>query len=211
MRIILFPFVLRSVRPTRCTRSTEPRHWGTKCFLPMLLFLLLVLTVFFIPAKALLPIVRWTATTANKCCRIRSVLQLGLSKSSKIPQGCAAHPAQKKKIAMLGCGGYLGAVTFGFLQRAMSLYGTGIGNIRCIGSTSDTAIRLNTILGRHFGLAQADESFIKLTDILSVEQLQKRLQGWEAIIIGADIVVQRRPVTGGTYEKHPNDKTYVTN
>ncbi len=37
------------------------------------------------------------------------------------PKGCAAKPFEKKKIAVFGAGGYLGAVVFGFLQRAASL------------------------------------------------------------------------------------------
>jgi shikimate 5-dehydrogenase len=37
------------------------------------------------------------------------------------PKGCAAKPFDKKKIAVFGAGGYLGAVVFGFLQRAASL------------------------------------------------------------------------------------------
>ena len=35
--------------------------------------------------------------------------------------GCAAKPAQKKKIAVAGVGGYSGACTFGYLQRAAAL------------------------------------------------------------------------------------------
>ena len=37
------------------------------------------------------------------------------------PKGCAATPLEKKKVAVFGAGGYLGAVLFGFLQRAGSL------------------------------------------------------------------------------------------
>ena len=36
-------------------------------------------------------------------------------------EGCAAKPLEKKKIAVFGAGGYLGAVIFGFVQRAASL------------------------------------------------------------------------------------------
>ena len=36
-------------------------------------------------------------------------------------EGCAAKPFEKKKIAVFGAGGYIGAVIFGFLQRAASL------------------------------------------------------------------------------------------
>lgn len=124
------------------------------------------------------------------------------------PQGCAATPFEKKKVAVLGGGGYLGAVTFGFLQRAASLYGTGIGSCRCIGATADTAVRLNGVLGKNFCRAQADESFIKLTDLYSsADMIASRLQGWDALILGSDLFVQERPITGGTYERTPNDKT----
>lgn len=126
--------------------------------------------------------------------------------SVAVPKGSAATPAQKTKIAVLGAGGYLGALTFGYLQRASSLYGTGIGNCRCIGATADTAIRLNRILSKHFCLAVADESFIKLTDLSSVEAIQQRLQGWDAVIFGSDMFLQTRSVTANTYERTPNDK-----
>lgn len=123
-----------------------------------------------------------------------------------MPKGSAATPAAKKKVAVLGGGGYLGAITFGFLQRAASLYGTGVGNCRCIGATSDTAVRMNRILSKNFCLAQADESFIKLTDLSSVESIQNRLEGWDAIIFGSDLFLQTRSVTANTYERTPNDK-----
>jgi hypothetical protein len=112
------------------------------------------------------------------------------------------------QVAVIGGGGYIGALTFGFLQRAGSLYGTGLSpNCRCIGATSATALQLNTILGKNFCLAQADESFIKLTNLESVEAIQKRLEGYDAVILGNEMVVDTRPVTAGTFEKGPNDKT----
>jgi len=123
------------------------------------------------------------------------------------PKGCASRPFEKKNVAVFGAGGYLGAVTFGFVQRAASLYGTGIGKCRCIGATADTAVRLNGVLGKNFCLAQADESFIKLTDLSSVEMIASRLQGWDALVMGTELFVQSRPVTGGSYERTPNDKT----
>ena len=124
-------------------------------------------------------------------------------------KGTAASPLQKKKVAVLGSGGYMGAVTFGFLQRAASLYGTGIGNCRCLGATSDTALRLNRILSKHFCLAVADESYIKLTDLYSsVDMVAQRLDGWNALVLGNDLSFSRRPVTANTFEKTPNDKTW---
>jgi hypothetical protein len=123
-------------------------------------------------------------------------------------QGSAATPLAKKKVAVLGGGGYLGALTFGFLQRSASLHGTGIGAVRCIGATADTAVRMNRILSKHFCLAVADESFIKLTDLLDVDAIAQRLSGWDAIVLGSDLCFQTRSVTSGTYEKTPNDKAY---
>jgi hypothetical protein len=126
------------------------------------------------------------------------------------PKGSAATPYQKKKIAVLGGGGYIGSVVTGFLQRACSLYGTGMGGsmggFRAIGATADTAVRLNRVLGKNFCLAVADENCIKLTDLQSVEALQKSLQGFEAVIWGTDLTFQQRPVTAGTYETTPNCK-----
>jgi hypothetical protein len=122
------------------------------------------------------------------------------------PKGSAATPFQKKKIAVVGGGGYLGSNVFGFLQRACSLYGTGMGSVRCIGATSDTAVRMNRVLGKNFCLAVADEMNIKLTDMQSVDALQQRLEGFEAVIWGTDLSFLERSVTAGTYEKSPNDK-----
>ena len=102
----------------------------------------------------------------------------------------------------------MGAITFGFLQRAGSLYGTGIDrNCRVIGATAQTASGLNSILGKHFVLAQADETFIKLTDMTSPESIQASLEGYDAVIVGSSYAVEPRPVTPGTFETTPNSKT----
>jgi hypothetical protein len=122
------------------------------------------------------------------------------------PKGSAATPFQKKKIAVVGGGGYLGGLVFGFLQRACSLYGTGMGSVRCIGATSDTAVRMNRLLGKNFCLAVADEMNIKLTDLQSVDALQQSLEGFEAVIWGTEVSFLQRSVTAGTYDKSPNQK-----
>ena len=110
---------------------------------------------------------------------------------------------------MIGAGGYMGAMTFGFVQRAGSLYEKGIARqCRCIGATAGTAVALNTQLSSHFILAQADESFIALTNLESVESIAKNLQGYHGVIVGDAMAVQQRPITAGTYETGPNDKTY---
>lgn len=138
-------------------------------------------------------------------------LTIGSSLSTKplrLPRGSAANALQKKKVAILGTGGYLGSLTFGFLQRASSLFGTGIGNVRSIGATADTAVRMNRVLSKNFCLAVADESYIKLTDLQSIEAIEKRLDGWDALILGNDLHLNYRPVTANTYETTPNDKTH---
>ena len=66
------------------------------------------------------------------------------------------------------------------------------------GSTAGTAAALNSQLGKHFILAQADETFIKLTNLESVESIQKSLDGYDAVIVGDSMAVQSRPVTAGT-------------
>jgi len=71
-----------------------------------------------------------------------------------------------------------------------------------------TASTLNTILGKHFVLAQADETFIKLTNMEVVESIQKSLEGYDAVIMGSSMFVEQgRPVTAGTFETSPNSKT----
>eukprot|EP00977_Amphora_coffeiformis_P002035 scaffold381_cov178-Amphora_coffeaeformis.AAC.24 len=123
-------------------------------------------------------------------------------------KGTAAKPLDRKKIAVAGIGGYAGAQTFGFLQRAASLYGTGIGSVRGLGATADSSSRLNRVLSKHFVLAFADENYIKLTNLMeSPEAIAKNLQGWDALILGTDVGLSERTVTAGTFEKTPNDRT----
>jgi hypothetical protein len=127
--------------------------------------------------------------------------------SSRLPRGCAATPTVKRTVAVVSGGGYLGSITFGFLQRAASLFGTGIGKCRAMGATPETAVRLNRVLSKHFGLAFADELLIELVDLTSVDALTKRLKGCDALIFGNEFYVQERPVGAGTFEQSPNDKT----
>ena len=101
----------------------------------------------------------------------------------------------------------MGAMVFGFLQRSSSLYGTGVGSVRCLGATADTAVRLNRVLSKHFCLAVADESLVKLTNFDDVSAIQQRLEGWDALVLGNDWTVTERPCTANTFERGPNDKT----
>ena len=124
-------------------------------------------------------------------------------------KGSASTPLVKRKVAVLGAGGYVGALVVGFLQRAGSLYPTGLSSsVRTVGATADTSWRLNRCLSQQFVLAYADESYVKLTNLSSPDAIQQRLQGWNALILGNALTVQRRPVTLNTYERTPNDQTY---
>lgn len=118
-------------------------------------------------------------------------------------------PVHKTTIGVLGGAGYLGAITYGFLQRSAQLYGTGIGNVKAVGATADTSVRLNQYLGMHFCLAFGDESTIALTDLQSVEAIQSRLKSVDALIMGTSMAIRKRAVVPGTYETSPNDKAYV--
>ena len=116
---------------------------------------------------------------------------------------------EKKSVAVLGGGGYIGALAFGYLQRCMALYPTGISrSCRVIGASAETSIRLNRVLGGKFTLAVADESFIKLTDLTRSTAIQERLDTVDALIIGDAFSLQQRSVTPNTYEKTPNDKAW---
>lgn len=56
-------------------------------------------------------------------------------------------------------------------------------------------------------LLKADESFVKLTDMSSIDSIENRLQGFDAAILATSYALETRPVTGGSYDKTPNDKT----
>jgi hypothetical protein len=136
---------------------------------------------------------------------------LSMSKpSTGVNKGAAAKPYEKQKVAVFGAGGYLGGCVYGFLQRAGSLYGTGISGVgggpRAIVATSAGSVSLNGILSKNFVLAQADESFVKLTDMANIDAVQSRLKNFDAAILATRFTLEPRPVTLGSYEKSPNDK-----
>jgi hypothetical protein len=126
-------------------------------------------------------------------------------------KGAAAKPYEKQKVAVFGAGGYLGGCIYGFLQRAGSLYGTGIAGVgggpRAIVASSAGSVSLNGVLSKNFVLAQADESFVKLTDMTNMDAIQSRLNNFDAAILATRFTLESRPVTLGSYEKSPNDKT----
>ena len=125
-------------------------------------------------------------------------------------RGSAATPLKKQKVAVMGAGGYLGACVFGFLQRASSLYGTGIGGAaspRNLCATFLGSQAMNKVLGKNFCLAYAGEQHVKLTDMTRVDAIAARLDGYSAVVMGTMYRLEQRPITSGTYEKGPNDKT----
>ena len=116
-----------------------------------------------------------------------------------------------EKVAVFGSGGTLGATIYGFLQRASSLYGTGLGGSgspRSICATAAGSENLNRVLGRAFKLAFAGEDSIRLTDMQSVDSIKERIKGIDAVIMGTVYQLEKRPVTANTYGKTPNDKTF---
>lgn len=136
---------------------------------------------------------------------------MSMSTSVK-PKGCAAKPFEKKKVAVMGGGGYLGGTIFGFLQRASTLYGTGIAgptatSPRCICATGAGSMSLNRILSKSFRLAYAGEDLVKLTNMEDVSAIRKQLKWADAVIMGTANQLQTMSVTGNTYETSPNQKT----
>ncbi|KAL7535152.1 hypothetical protein ACHAXR_006306 [Thalassiosira sp. AJA248-18] len=127
------------------------------------------------------------------------------------PKGCAAKPFEKKKVVVFGAGGYLGGIIFGFLQRASNLYGTGISagsSPRAICATNGGAEGLNKVLTPGFKLAYAGEDLIRLVDTSDVDYMKERLKNFDAAILGTTYQLERRPVTGNTYEKNVNSKAF---
>jgi len=138
----------------------------------------------------------------------RNAVKMTSASPLAAPRGSAKVPFDKKKVAVMGAGGYLGGCAFGFLQRCSSLYGSGIGGVRNIGATAYTSDSLNRILGKNFILAYAGEDMVRLTDMTDCKSITQRLQGYYAVIMSTNYYLERRPVTGNTYEGTPNDKTY---
>ena len=124
--------------------------------------------------------------------------------------GSASNPLQKQRVAVFGGGGYLGANVFGFLQRAGSIYGTGMHPPKVIGATKFSAQMLNQVLGNNFKLAFAGEDSIYLTDMSNIDAISSKLvrNNIDAVVIGTQYQLEERPVTANTYEgKNPNAKT----
>lgn len=125
--------------------------------------------------------------------------------------GSSKTPYDKKKIAVFGTGGYWSAILYGFLQRASSIYGTGISSVnsspRAICATSVGSASLNKILSQNFKLAFCGENNIRLTNLQDVENIAVRVKGMEAVVMGTVYQLKQLPVTANSFEKSPNDKT----
>lgn len=124
--------------------------------------------------------------------------------------GSAAKPFEKKRVAVFGAGGYLGATIFGFLQRASSIYGTGLGGSaspRAICATAVGSVSLNKIINQTFKLAYAGEDLVRLTNMQDVEHIKERLKGFDAAVLGTIYTCETRPITLNTYNLTPNQKT----
>ena len=128
----------------------------------------------------------------------------------KKPGSPWARPYEKKQVAICGAGGYLGSMAFGYLQRASDIYGTGLGGYsvpRVLAATSAGTSGINKVLGGSFALAFCGENQMRLTDMTSVDAIAARLKGIHGLVLGTDYYLEKRPVTGGTYEKSVNEKT----
>ena len=127
------------------------------------------------------------------------------------PKGCGSKPNEKKKVVIFGTGGYMGATVFGFIQRASSIYGTGLGGMsspRSICATPSGSDALNKVLLRTFKFAFAGEDMIRLTNMQDISAISQRLKGMNAAVLGTVYQMERKAVALNTYEKTPNDKTF---
>jgi hypothetical protein len=102
-------------------------------------------------------------------------------------------------IAIAGTAGYMGAVTFGFCQRAATQFGTRIQHASAVGSTIETANQLNRVLAKSFLQTYADVENILIANLFSIEDIAGRLRNIDALVLGTDIGVAVRPVTPNTF------------
>jgi hypothetical protein len=150
----------------------------------------------------------FTPTIPHQTQQQSSSSSMMLSMMGGPKKGCGAKPYNKKKIAIFGIGGYMGATIFGFLQRASAIYGTGITSPRAICATPIGSEGLNKILGRSFKLAFAGEDMIRLTNMEQSDAICTSLKGMNGAILGTIYQLEQKSVALNTYEKTPNDKTF---
>ncbi|KAL7512825.1 hypothetical protein ACHAXN_010193 [Cyclotella atomus] len=97
------------------------------------------------------------------------------------------------------------------LIKRLSRYGTGIAggsSPRAIGATRTTSEALNKVLTPCFKLAYAGEDLVRLVDTTNKDYITDRLKSFDAAVLGTVYQLESRTVTGNTYEKTPNDKTF---
>ena len=90
-------------------------------------------------------------------------------------------------------------------------YGTGISggsSPRAIGATRTTSEAINKVLTPCFKLAYAGEDLVRLVNSTDKDYIKERLKSFDAAILGTVYQLEQRTVTGNTYEKTPNDKTF---
>ena len=101
------------------------------------------------------------------------------------PLGTMMSPLDKKRVAVVGAGGDLGALIFGLLQRASALYECGLSTKlapRAVCATSFGSGALNSRLGSAFKLAVATEDKVALTDLGSAESMTRRVTNFDYIV-----------------------------
>mmetsp|Transcript_16113 Transcript_16113/g.25084 ORF Transcript_16113/g.25084 Transcript_16113/m.25084 type:complete len:167 (-) Transcript_16113:560-1060(-) len=136
--------------------------------------------------------------SAGSCDAFTRMSSMSMSSAMPRPRGAAATPAQKKKVAVFGAGGYMGATAFGFLQRAASLYGSGLGGVsspRSICATATASAAMNKVLSKNFVLSYAGEDMVRLTDMQDSNMIAQRLSGYKAVLMGTTYQLERLPVT----------------
>ena len=117
--------------------------------------------------------------------------------SQRVPRPPRPRP---KKVAVVGTAGYSGALAFGFLQRASSQYGTGMDAVASLGATMESGAHLNRVLTKSFAsFINDDDEALLYTNLFSVQDIAKSLQGCHAIVMGTDMGVAVREVTPGTF------------
>ena len=98
-----------------------------------------------------------------------------------------------------------------YINYCISRYGTGIAggsSPRAIGATRTTSESLNKVLSPCFKLAYAGEDLVRLVDSKDVDYITERLKTFDAVVLSTVYQLELRSVTGNTYEKTPNDKTF---
>ncbi|KAL7480917.1 hypothetical protein ACHAW6_006580 [Cyclotella cf. meneghiniana] len=176
-------------------------------------------------ALAAHPTCAFSPVKTHTSIRIERTLDTSLYAATKANVGCAAKPFEKKKVRLLflALADTLGPSSLVFFNEQLPYvgnykiapvggrYGTGISGVsspRAIGATRTTSEALNKVLTPCFKLAYAGEDLVRLVDSTDKDYIKDRLKSFDAAILGTVYQLEQRTVTGNTYEKTPNDKTY---